>query len=369
MTKADLLFKEAKQRERRRRLAWLGVVVVVVGGAVAIVLAIAPSTKPPVHHAKVSTSSAPKTAILPTGSIVSLRVAGPLAVGPTGALYVADGSRHEVLVRLANGQFRVVAGDGRDGFAGDGGPATRAELSHVSDMAFSPNGDLYIADGSRVRVVDRDGTIRTIAGDGRSGGQVVDDTSALSARLGPVTAIAFSPSGELYLANVSQLFILSRTGELDSVQAILPPGDVQMPGILDSFGSIAVDSQGNVYASSTFDGWSVFKISPDGVAKYLGYARRSGGNTAIVQRGVNDAIEVDDGPNILHVEGDQLVVNLAANTVLGINMFIFTDYFALTPNGSIYADNLGPPAFEPYQQIVSVTDGHGVSLWRGVTRK
>ena len=302
------------------------------------------------------------------GSIVSLNRAGPLAVGPTGALYVSDPTRHEVLVRLADGRFRAVAGDGSVGFAGDGGPATRAGLSDVSAMAFAPDGDLYLADGSRVRAVNREGTIRTIAGDGRSG-SVPDGTPALAAPLGPVASIAFSPSGGLYLATshraISQLFRLTSAGQLDSVQAILPPGQIQMAGALDSFASIAVDVEGNVYSSSLFDGWSVFRISPDGTATYLGYARRSGGNTAIVQRGPDDVIEVDDGQNILRVEGDQLVTSFSVNTVPGINTFIFTDYFALAPSGTLYADNLGPPAFEPFQQMVSVADGDGVSLWRG----
>lgn len=368
-TNADLLFKEAKQRERRRRLAWLGTVVIVVGGVVAVVAANSSVPKPSPYHPKVSASSTPKSTSLPTGSIVSLKLAGPLAVSSTGALYVFDGTRHEVLVRLATGQFRVVAGDGQAGFAGDGGPATKAELSDVSDMSFAPNGDLYLADGGRVRVVDREGTIRTIAGDGRSGGSVSTGTPALSAVLGPGVSIAFSPNGQLYLATSSQLFRLSSTNQLDSVPAVVSSGlPGARKGTLDGFGSIAVDAQGNVYTSSLFIGWSVFKISPDGVATYLGYARRSGGSTAIVQRGEDGAIEVDDGPNILRVAGDRLVTSFAVNNVPGINTFIFTNHFALAPDGTFYADNLGQ-AFDPYQQIVSVTDGRGESLWRGAARK
>lgn len=374
---ADLLFKEAKQRERRRRLLWSGVVVIAVAGAVLAVAAISSRSKPFPPPAKVPSSNKPNSTSFPLGSLVSLKKAGPLAVGATGALYVSDPTRHEVLVRLADGRFRVVAGNGKDGFAGDGGPATRAELSDVSAMAFAPNGDLYLADGSRVRAVDRAGMIRTIAGDGRSG-SASDGTPALSAPLGQVASIAFSPDGELYLSTsqlatsqlaTSQLFRLTSTGRLDSLQAILPPGTVQMPGALDSYDSIAVDAEGSVYASSLFDGWSVFKISPDGVAKYLGYARRSGGNTAIVQRGADDVIEVDDGPNILRVQGERLVPALSVIAVPGIDTFTFTDYFALAPNGTLYADNLGPPAFEPFQQIVSVTAGRGASLWRGASRR
>jgi hypothetical protein len=47
-----------------------------------------------------------------------------------------------------------VAGDGTTGFAGDGGPATKAELSDMTDLTFAPNGDLYLADNGRVRVID-----------------------------------------------------------------------------------------------------------------------------------------------------------------------------------------------------------------------
>ncbi|MGA3221992.1 MAG: serine/threonine protein kinase, partial [Acidimicrobiales bacterium] len=100
------------------------------------------------------------------GPTATLEVAGAFAVSPTGSLYVVDEARHEVLVRLGDGQFRAVAGDGRDGFAGDGGLATRAALSDISDIAFAPDGDLYIADGARVRAVGQDRMIRAVAGDG-----------------------------------------------------------------------------------------------------------------------------------------------------------------------------------------------------------
>ncbi len=76
---------------------------------------------------------------------------------------------------------------------------------------------------------------------------------------------------------------------------------------------------------------------------------------------------MDDNENILHVEGNHLVTSFAVNSV-PVNTFIFTDYFALAPDGTFFADNLGPPGFEPFQQIVSVTGGRGTSLWRGASR-
>jgi hypothetical protein len=371
-TDADLLFKEARRRERRRRLAWAGVVIIVVGAATTVVAAAISSPGPALPPSATATPIRPGPTSPSTGSVVPLTSAGPLAVGPTGALYVSDVSRHQVLARLANGQFQLVAGNGRNGFAGDGGPATEAELSQVSDMAFAPNGDLYLADGGRIRVIDRAGTIRTIAGDGRSSGpndSITAGTPALSAPLGPTVSLAFSPSGQLYVATQTQLFRLSAAGRLENLRAVLPPGSTQMSGTLDSFGSIAVDGQGNVYASSLFDGWSVFKISPNGTATYLGYARRSGGNTAVVQRAANGVIDVDNGEYLLQMRGDHLVTSFAATGVSGVKSFFFTDFFALAPDGAVFADDLGPPAFERFQQIISVTGGQGISLWRGASRR
>ena len=181
-----------------------------------------------------------------------------------------------------------------------------------------------------------------------------------------------SPSpraGKLYLATRSQLLRLSASDQLEVVPAVVTSGVNANRGPLSDFGAIAVDAQGNVYASSTFAGWSIFKISPDGVTTYLGYARRSGGNTAVVERGPGGAIEADDGPIVLRVQGTRLVTAYAVNHVPGIKEFVFMDYFALAPNGTLYADNLGPPAFEPYQQIVSVNDDHALSLWQGAARR
>jgi hypothetical protein len=368
-TDADLLFKEARRRERRQRLAWAGVVIIVVG-AVATVVAFAVSRPgPALPPAATATPIRPGPTSPPPDSIVPLTRAGPLGVGPAGAMYVSDVSRHQVLVRLTDGQFQVVAGDGRDGFAGDGGPATKAELSQVSDMAFAPNGDLYLADGGRVRVVDRAGTVRTIAGDGRSSGpndSIATGTPALSAPLGPTVSLAFSPSGQLYVATETQLFRLSAAGRLDILQAVLSPGSMQMAGALNSFGSIAVDGQGNVYASSLFDGWSVFKISPSGhlpglcPAKWRQHRRGPAGGER--------RHRCRDGEYVLHVRGDHPVNSFAVTRVSGIDSFLFTDFFSVAPDGAFFADNLGPPAFERFQQIISVTDGRGTSLWRGASR-
>ena len=120
---AEALIREAGRHRRRRHLAYVAVAIVVI----AVVAVTVVANRRTAHNAAVP-SNEPKLAGPPMGRVVSLKRSGPLAVGPNGALYVVDEQRHEVLVRQTNGQFRVVAGDGRDGFSGDGGPATKAAL-------------------------------------------------------------------------------------------------------------------------------------------------------------------------------------------------------------------------------------------------
>ena len=88
-----------------------------------------------------------------------------------GNLYVAD--RDNGAVRRINpgGVITTVAGTGSPGYSGDGGPAARAKLNQPQAFAFDGAGNLYIADSAnnRVRRVDRTGVITTVAGNGRHG--------------------------------------------------------------------------------------------------------------------------------------------------------------------------------------------------------
>ncbi|HTW07436.1 MAG TPA: hypothetical protein VME46_08000 [Acidimicrobiales bacterium] len=96
-----------------------------------------------------------------------------LATGPDGCLYIVDTGRDEVLQRLPDGGFVVVAGDGKRGFSGYGGPAVDARLTLDGDsgIAIGANGTVYIAGSGndRARGVLPNGTIETVAGGGQVG--------------------------------------------------------------------------------------------------------------------------------------------------------------------------------------------------------
>ena len=85
---------------------------------------------------------------------------------PQGNVLVADRTNHLVVRITPSGTLRVIAGNGIPGLSGDGGPATRASLSFPSALALDTAGNLYITDAGNylLRRVDRDGVIETIAG-------------------------------------------------------------------------------------------------------------------------------------------------------------------------------------------------------------
>jgi hypothetical protein len=189
----------AKSERRRRRFgtcALLGCVL-----AVAVFVAGASGGALGAYRA----SRALATASL--GARVVPRDPASLAVAADGALYVGDRGRHQVLARLANGQFRVAVGTGVAGVSGDGGSALRAEIDNPDALLAGPGGALYIFDDgdtsttpsgftAEVREVAPDGKIRTVVGacsgaDATAGARVRAAIETPSGTIGP--------NGDLYL--------------------------------------------------------------------------------------------------------------------------------------------------------------------------
>jgi hypothetical protein len=363
----QVLFREARRRRRRR---WLvsGIVLVVIAAVVVVVNSYRVSPGPSMARTRNPGPAAPRSVGLATGATRTLRSAGPLAVNATGSLFVVDETRHEILVRLDDGTFRVVAGDGVSGFAGDGGPATKAELSDVTDLTFGPNGDLYLADNGLVRVIDRQGVIETIVSPGTAHGLVTSGASPGSAAAASqITSVAVNPDNVIYAATPSQIYRLTSTDQLQPVAAvgetIDAAGTGQAPATIRGFGQIAVDSRGDIYASSDDIGWSVYRITPEGTATYLGAARGSGGTTADVELGPGDTGYAGDGGTVVRASGDHLVPSHPFGAGRGRCCFYMKD-FAFSPGGAIYADNLGESAFGLYQEILSYSNGETTVLWK-----
>jgi len=126
-----------------------------------------------------------------------------LVFDPAGNLYVVDTDNGVIRkITPGGGTITTIAGNGGNGYSGDGGPATSAMLNHPRSIALDAAGNIYIADtdNNRIRVVLPTGQIYTVAGTGRIGNSG-DGGPATGAALSFPTAVAVARSGNVYVAD------------------------------------------------------------------------------------------------------------------------------------------------------------------------
>ena len=131
-----------------------------------------------------------------------------VAIAPDGDLIVADS--HNERIRRVDSQTRIIttiAGSGENGYDGDEKPAIEASLNTPSSVATAPNGDIYIADtlNNRIRMIDHaNGFIHTVAGDGETGGNgpIGDGGPATSAHLFMPSDVQVANNGDVYIADM-----------------------------------------------------------------------------------------------------------------------------------------------------------------------
>ncbi len=141
-----------------------------------------------------------------------------IAVDAAGDLFIADNENYVVReVHAGTGLITTVAGTGTQGYNGDGIPATSAELYSPSAVAVDAQGDLFIADGERVREVSAaTGLITTVAGTGQAGYNG-DGILATSAELFNPSSLAVDAAGDLFIAD----YINQRVREVNASTGLI----------------------------------------------------------------------------------------------------------------------------------------------------
>jgi uncharacterized protein (TIGR03437 family) len=274
------------------------------------------------------------------GSAALLTYPYQVASDAGGSIYIADSGNHRVRKVLPDGTIVTVAGTGSAGASGDGGPATSAQLGSPFGVAFDAPGNLYIADGARVRKVDAStGIISTIAGTGQFGFSG-DGGLATNAALNSVLYLFADSSGNIYLSDEGNYRIRKLTPaqivpEGVANGATLRAGAVAPGEIVTMFGTgfgpaagagLQLDSSGRV--ATQLGGTQVLF---DGVAAPILFANSSqvnlvvpykvAGQTstqvqAIIQGKPTNTIAVpvtDSSPGVFAIVNQDLSVNSASN--------------------------------------------------------
>ena len=195
-----------------------------------------------------------------------------MAISEDGSLYIADTMNHRIRKVNPEGVIITVVGNGIAGYSGDGGPATDAQLNGPRDVEIGTDGAIYIADTNNhcIRKVTPDGVITTLAGSGIAG-YSGDGGPAIEAQLSWPQDVAIGMDGSLYIAD---------TGN-HRVRKVTPDGPiitVAGTGVLGYSGDggpatdaqlarprgVFVDADGYIYIGDT-ENHRIRKVSPDGI--------------------------------------------------------------------------------------------------------
>ncbi len=204
-----------------------------------------------------------------------------VAVDSAGNLYIAD-TFDNLIHKVTNGTISTVAGNGTDGFSGDGGPPTAAQLYSPSAVAVDSAGNIYIADtlNERLRKVSN-GTITTVAGTGAGSYRFSGDGGpATNASLNYPDGVAVDAPGNIYIADALNNRI--RKVSNGTISTVAGNGAVGFSGdggpatgaslelsLLGNIGGgVTVDAIGTIYIADSFN-TDIRKVSNGAISSLI----------------------------------------------------------------------------------------------------
>jgi uncharacterized protein (TIGR03437 family) len=247
-----------------------------------------------------------------------------LAMDKSGNLYIADSGSSRVLQLSTSGTITTFAGNGVPGYGGDGGPATSAQLNHPAGVAIDLAGNLYIADQGnyRIRMVSPSGIITTFAGDGDTGYGLGDGGPAISGNISFAGSVAVDSQGNLYIADRmdSRVRMVRANGMISTVAgngsfSFGGDGGQATAAQLNQPSAVAMDSSGNRYIADSGNS-RIRVVSPSGTISTIagtgtqGYSGDNGPATSA--RIAVWGLTVDSTGNLYLYGGDSRIRKIAA---------------------------------------------------------
>lgn len=234
---------------------------------------------------------------------------GGVATDPQGNVYAVDATNFIVVKIATTGVLTIVAGNGTGGTGGDGGPATNAPFQGPGALAADASGNLFFADGFRVRKVTTQGIISTVAGSDKlpNTGYSGEGGPATQASLGRPQGIAVDTRGNLYIADSNRILKVNAQGIISTVagngQCCDTTDGVPATSVAVPFPSgVAVDQQGVIYIAQTLTS-RIRRVGTDGIITTIaggfgdGYSGDGGPATAAMLYAPN-GIALDGSGNL-----------------------------------------------------------------------
>jgi len=192
------------------------------------------------------------------GPATEARISHPhsVALDKKGNLYISERFAHRIRkVNLTTGIITTFAGTGVVGYSGDGGPAIEARLNEPAQIIIDHSGNIYVAEthGDRIRKIDTNGIITTVAGNG-IGGYSGDGGPATQARINGAAGMAMDNMGNLYFSSWHNHRVrkVNTNGIITTVAGVgaggySGDGYLAIKARLNHPGGLAIDKAGNLY--------------------------------------------------------------------------------------------------------------------------
>jgi sugar lactone lactonase YvrE len=160
------------------------------------------------------------------GAAAAFNTPSALALDASGNLYVADTGNNRVRKVTPEGVVTTIAGDGAEGFRE--GSAAQAQFNAPVGVAVDKDGNVYVADtyNDRIRLITKEGLVRTLAG---AGAPAYADGASASASFDTPCGVAVSDAGEVYVADTGndRLRKITKDGQVTTLNLFNPPSNAQ----------------------------------------------------------------------------------------------------------------------------------------------